>query len=85
MDSESLCPVCGVCVSNFSNNRLFKEHLESHVLNVLEKIYENVKNKAYKYYLIKNFENLKKCDLSIFEPKKWKQIKNIVFYYFKNI
>ena len=37
-----------------------------HVLNILERRFESVKNKAVKYYLmIKEFKNLQKCDFNI--------------------
>ena len=37
-----------------------------HILNILERRFEPVKNKALKYFLmIKAFKNLQKCDFSI--------------------
>ena len=43
-----------------------------HVLKMIEKKYLNVKNKPLRYfYLIKDYENMLKCDMSIFDvPNK---------------
>ena len=42
-----------------------------HVLNEIERRYENIKNKPLRYfYMLLEYENFKKCDMSIFNIKR---------------
>ena len=53
---------------DFSKYLKLEQEIERahHVLNILERRFESVKNKAVKYYLmIKEFKNLQKCDFNI--------------------
>ena len=53
---------------DFSKYLKLEQEIERahHILNILERRFEPVKNKALKYFLmIKAFKNLQKCDFSI--------------------